>query len=234
MISATRPPTPTRTRLPTGTIEVIAPSRWFAAESVGATRPSDTSQGWIATPTRPVAALRAPRRAAVVEHDLREPVRGRPRRPVEEARAGEARDERVARARDEVARRPLLHDLPLDDDADPVGERRRVLEVVGDEHRRQPELAEELAELGADGAFVWASSAESGSSRSSACGRRARARASATRWRSPPESSRTRARASPPIRNRSSSSCTDVPRGAPKRTFAATSRCGKSAYSWNR
>ena len=59
--------------------------------------------------------------------------------------------------------------------------------------------------------LVCASSAESGSSRRSTCGSRASARASATRWRSPPESSVTRARARWAIRKRSSMASACVP-----------------------
>ena len=39
---------------------------------------------------------------------------------------------------------------PVDDHPDPVGERRRVVEVVRDEQRRQPQLGQELGQLAAD------------------------------------------------------------------------------------
>ena len=79
------------------------------------------------------------------------------------------RDERVARARRRArCGVPELAQPPVDDHADAVGERGRVLEVVGDEQRRQRELAQQLAAARrARRAFVCASSAESGSSSSS-------------------------------------------------------------------
>ena len=45
---------------------------------------------------------------------------------------------------------PDLEKLPLDEHADPVRERRGVLEVVRDEDRRQSEAREEVAQLAAD------------------------------------------------------------------------------------
>ena len=45
---------------------------------------------------------------------------------------------------------PSCRICPVDDHADAVGERRRVLEVVGDEQGRQPQLGQQLGELGAD------------------------------------------------------------------------------------
>ena len=47
-------------------------------------------------------------------------------------------------------RRPELEDPAVDDDADAVGQRGRVLEVVRDEQRRQPQLGQQLGELAAD------------------------------------------------------------------------------------
>ena len=67
-----------------------------------------------------------------------------------------------------------------------------------------------------------ASSAESGSSSRSTAGSRAIARASATRWRSPPESLPGRSRASSAIRSRSRTSSTSPAFVAPKATFART------------
>ena len=43
--------------------------------------------------------------------------------------------------------RPSWRISPVDDHAHPVGERRRVLEVVRDEQRRQPQLREQLGQL---------------------------------------------------------------------------------------
>ena len=102
---------------------------------------------------------------------------------------------------DELGRRSELAQLPVDDHADLVGERRRVLVVVRHEHRRQIE-ARAAARCSSPRTcdFVCASSAESGSSSSSTAGSRASARASATRCRSPPES----------VAGRTSASCGDA------------------------
>ena len=103
---------------------------------------------------------------------------------------GEARDESISRSREQLGRSCHLEDPSLDDHACSFGERRRILEVVRDEERRQPQLRKQLASSPRTTPRVWASSAESGSSSSSTAGLRASARASATRWRSPPENRR--------------------------------------------
>ena len=89
---------------------------------------------------------------AVGQLDARDAVR---RRGVaaEQVRAGERRDERVARMRDELAGRADLAQLPVDDHADAVGERGRVLEVVGDEQDGDLEPGEELLQLRPDVRF---------------------------------------------------------------------------------
>ncbi len=69
---------------------------------------------------------------------------------VEDVGAGEAGDERVGRRGDELVRRGELAQRPLDEHADAVGERRRLLEVVRDEQRRQPGLRQHPGELGPD------------------------------------------------------------------------------------
>ena len=110
-------------------------------------------------------------------------------RAVQEVRAGERGDERIARAERRARPAcPIWRSSPVDDHADAVGERGRVLEVVGDEQDRDAR-GRRAARCSSDrtSAFVWASSAESGSSSRSTSGSRASARASATRWRSPPE-----------------------------------------------
>ena len=104
-----------------------------------------------------------------------------------------------------------------------------VLEVVRDEDRRQRELAQQLVQLDPHRwPCVWASSAESGSSRSSTPGRRASARARATRWRSPPERSLTRARARCAMPNRSSSSPTCALVAGAERTLRARRGAGRA------
>ncbi len=88
--------------------------------------------------------------AAGVEHDLGQAIRARSGDPVQEVRTREARHEPVRRRREQLGRRAQLEDPSLDDHAHPVGERGRVLEVVRDEERRQPQLGEELGELAAN------------------------------------------------------------------------------------
>src|SRR6185436_19355882 len=56
----------------------------------------------------------------------------------------------VGRSRHELIRRAGLEQLPVDDDADPVGERRGVFEIVCDDDRGEIEVAEVLVELEAD------------------------------------------------------------------------------------
>ena len=112
---------------------------------------------------------------------------------------------------------PSCSTLPLDDHADAVGECRRILEVVRDEDRRQRELPQQLLELGPDvraGMCIERGHrlVEQQHARS-----RASARARATRWRSPPESSPGRAFARCAMRKRSSSSAARS--RPPKATF---------------
>ena len=129
----------------------------------------------------PAPRFGAPRRAAGVEHDLREAVGPWPRESLEQVCTGEAGHERVRRSGDELGRRTRLQDAPVDEDADAIGERGRILEVVGDENRRQARSRRSSCSWMRTSAFVWASSAESGSSRRRTRGSWASARASATR-----------------------------------------------------
>ena len=62
---------------------------------------------------------------------------------------GEAGHEGVGRGGDELRRRARLQYAPVDEDADAIGQRGSILEVVGDENRRQGEVAEELVQLDA-------------------------------------------------------------------------------------
>ena len=84
---------------------------------------------------------------ATAEPHLRQAVAGAPRRPVQQVRAGERSDERVARAGDELRGARELAHLPFDDHPDLVRERGGVLVVVGDEQRGEAEPAEQLAQL---------------------------------------------------------------------------------------
>ena len=150
MISATTGPTWTRTRLPIGAIDVTGAVRWFSRESSphdGAERNVPRIDGDVHAPERVVGA---PGREAAVERDLRQPILRPDRVPPSSERAGERRDERIGGHRDELGRRAELEDAPVADDADAVGERGGILEVVGDEERRQRERVEQLAKLGSD------------------------------------------------------------------------------------
>ena len=78
---------------------------------------------------------------AVVEGHLREPRGAGSRRAAQQVPAGEVGDERARRARHQLGRGPVLDDAAVDEHADPVGQRGRVLEVVGDEQRGERERA---------------------------------------------------------------------------------------------
>ncbi len=84
---------------------------------------------------------------AARQHDLRQAACGGAGAAAEHVRPGEAADEGVGRGGDELGRRRELAQPARGDDADPVGERGGILEVVGDEQRGQVEPAEELLEL---------------------------------------------------------------------------------------
>ena len=71
---------------------------------------------------------------------------------------------------------------------DAVGEQDRLLDVVRDEHDREAALLHRPTTRACIRSRVSASSAPNGSSSSSTAGSRVSARASATRWASPPES----------------------------------------------
>ena len=88
----------------------------------------------------------------------------------------------------DVARRAHLGDRAVAHHHDAVAERHGLGLVVGDVDRGDPERAQQAIELAAQPVAQAASSAVSGSSSSSTLGRTATARASATRWRWPPES----------------------------------------------
>ena len=141
---------------------------------------------------------------------------------------GEAGDERVGGRSDQLRRRADLEQPPVDDHADAVGERRRILEVVRDEDRRQPKRGEQVAQLAR--------------ARRRGCARRARraarragARAAPARSPAPARRAgarrRTACRAARParsaIRSRSRTSSTSPALVAPNATFARTERCGK-------
>ena len=70
--------------------------------------------------------------------------------PVEEVRARERRDERVARPADELTRRSRLTKLAVDDHADAARERRGVLEIVRHEQDGDLETGQQLLQLRAD------------------------------------------------------------------------------------
>jgi len=84
---------------------------------------------------------------AAVQRDLGEPLGAAAGVPRQEVSACQARDERVGGHRHEVLGRSDLEHAPAGEDADAVGERGSVLEVVRDQDRRQPELPQQLLEL---------------------------------------------------------------------------------------
>jgi hypothetical protein len=79
-----------------------------------------------------------------------QPVGSRGGVPLDQVATGEARDERIRRRLDQLGRRTGLEQAAGDEDADPVGQRGRVLVVVGDEQRWERERVQELAQLGPD------------------------------------------------------------------------------------
>ena len=170
------------------------PARWFSAEPW---RPPGRAGSTVDLPREDAAATRSVPRRRCFESAARPRARTSvspsapptrspraPPRPAKSATNAEARARRRARPRCPPGRRARV------EDGDPVGEQRRLREVVGDDQRRHPALGQQLRELAPAAARVRASSADSGSSSSSARGSAASARARATRWRSPPESSR--------------------------------------------
>ena len=70
----------------------------------------------------------------------------------EDVRTCEACHERIGRRSEQVGGRADLPQAAVDQHADAVGERGRVLEVVCDEQGRQRELTQEVVQLGAHGA----------------------------------------------------------------------------------
>ena len=150
MISATNGPTRTRTRFPSGASEIDRAADVVLARVVrgrGAERDLPRIEGDVHRAARVVGA---PEDEPAVERDLRQAIVGLDGLTREKRGAGEARDERVGRKRDEVGRAADLEDAPLADDAHPMGERGGVLEVVRDEHRRQAQRVEQLPQLRAD------------------------------------------------------------------------------------
>ena len=150
MISATIGPIRTRVRFPAEATETTAALTWFRRESSGTLVPTETSQGYTATLTGPLAVVRAPQREAVVERNTSEPVPFLDRLTRQNRRAREARDERVARQSHELRGRAELEHLAFAEHTDAMREGRGVLEVVGDENRGQSEGVEELPQLGAN------------------------------------------------------------------------------------
>ena len=84
---------------------------------------------------------------AALQHDLGEVPAART--PAQQVRSRERGHERVARARHELGRRRELAQASVDEHADLVRERRRVLVVVRDEQRGEGEVAQQLVQLAA-------------------------------------------------------------------------------------
>ena len=97
--------------------------------------PSSISQGKTLAATGPRRASVLVTLAAPVQRDLGQPAGARARLAAQDDRAGEVGDERRGRRRGELGRRPALDDPAAVEDRDPVGEQRRLGEVVGDDRR---------------------------------------------------------------------------------------------------
>ena len=234
VISATIGPTRTRVRLPIGATETTAALTWFMRRVIGDVRSERDVPRIDGDADRAVPRVGAPEREPVVEHDIGQAVSGLDHVPGEKGRAGEARHEGVARHGDELGRRAELQDRAVRDDADAVRERRGVLEVVRDEDRRQAEAVEELAELGADARTrVRVERRERLVEEKDR--RIARERASERDPLALPARELVDARLREVGDPEALEQRRDVAtRRAPNRTLRATSRCGKSAYSWKR
>ena len=128
-----------------------------------------------------------------------------------------------AGARGELRRRALLHDPAAVDDRDPVAEHRRLGEVVRDEERRHVGVAQgRRPARGRRAARVRGVERRERLVEQQRAGRRASARASATRWRSPPDSvARPRARERP---RRRSARAARAPRSRRSRAWQAAQR----------
>ena len=203
---------PTRTRLPTVVTETTRTARWFWAEPLRslARRGERDLPRVDADRDRALAGLGAEDRPAAVERTRVRPSSPACARAGEHDGAGEVGHERRRGRGRELGRRALLDHAPAVDHADAVAEQRGLGEVVGHEQRGHAGLGQDGGELAPAAARERVSSADSGSSSSSACGRRASARATATRWRSPPDS----------VRGRSSARW-----ATPKRSSSSSARC---------
>ena len=149
VISATTGPTRTRTRFPIGATETTAASDVIHARVVRLREADGDVPRVDGDVHGPRLAIRAPEEEPVVERHLRQPVLRLDGLAGEERRPREAGDERVRRHRDQLRGRAELQDASLADDADAMCEGRGVLEIVGDDDRRQAQVFEELAKLGA-------------------------------------------------------------------------------------
>ena len=133
---------------------------------------------------------------------------------------------------------PARHDATGLHHGKAVGEGKRLVQVVRHQHRCRARLLQPLAQRRQERARVGASSALKGSSSSSRAGSVAKARASATRLASPPESARAlrSARCSTPKRSSQSGRAFRLLRGRPwKRRPAAalaSTRTSKRSGSW--
>jgi hypothetical protein len=103
--------------------------------------------------------------------------------------ADEVLDERVGGAHEQLGRRGVLRQVAaLLEHRDLVAHLDRLVDVVGDEDDRLADLGLQAQELVLQALAVIGSIAPNGSSMSRTGGSAARARATPTRWRWPPES----------------------------------------------
>ena len=157
--------------------------------------------------------------------------------------AEELRRPGVGRPAPHLVERAALHDPPVAHHGHPVGDGERLLLVVGDQHRGgSGRRAGCRAGRSASRSRRPRSRALSGSSSRSSRGSTARARASATRWRSPPERVAGDRSAYPSQADEVEQLRDPLPLRGPaaggaaaagRRRCRATSRCSKSWPSWN-
>src|SRR5450830_276691 len=162
--------------------------------------------------------------------------------PVEQVHAAdEVGDEAAIWRLVDFARRAHLQDAPFAHDGDARGHAHGLVLVVRDHHAGDAHLLDDVDQLHLRALRSFLSSAPSGSSSSSNCGRLARLRASATRCCCPPDNwcglrlaywpSCTSASI---CSTRAATSAFGKPsRRRPKAMLSHTDRCGNSAYDWN-
>ena len=128
-------------------------------------------------------------REASDEHERRRMPHAREPSERRALRVDELRDERIGRRAHQLGERPALHDAPVAQEDDLVGERGRSPRSCVTSTTVLPSCAGDAPQIDCSSARMIGSSAPNGSSSSSASGSSMSARIRPTRWRWPPESS---------------------------------------------